>query len=100
RNLKPPPGLAARKHDVALEHAQFLAGKLMAVIGVKLLVVVRVGCREPALPQRARGVGLLPSTTDLPVKAAIGFKKALVAERLDQANLSVGTDFRRTYHRN
>src|SRR5690606_9583151 len=80
-DLKPPLGLAARKHDVALEHAQFLAGKLMAVVCVKLLVIVCVGGREPALPQRARGIGLLPPAADLPIKAAIGFEKALVAQR-------------------
>src|SRR3546814_11281595 len=88
--ILPPVGLAARQNDVAFEHAQFLVGKLDAVIGMNLIVDMRRGRGQRAFPQRARAVGFLPAAADLPIKAAIGFEETLVAKRLDQPPLALG----------
>ncbi len=97
-DLEPPFRLAARQHHIALGDAQFLVGELVAVIDMENLVVVRVGRVEPPFPQRARGIGFLPPAADLPVKAAVRFEEARVAERLDHPDLAVGTDFGRADH--
>ena len=49
-NLVSPVGLAARQDDVAFEHAQFLVGKLVAVIGVDLVVDMRRRRLQRTLP--------------------------------------------------
>ena len=95
---EPPLRLAARQQDRPFDHPQRLAGELVAVIDVRLGVEMVAAHLKAAVPQRARREILVAGAPDLPVKAAVGLQKALVAERPVEEHLAVRADLGRGDH--
>src|SRR5690606_15341632 len=78
RDLEAPAHRRAGQPRLALDHPQFLAVELVAVVEVDAAVRIGRADLEAAIPQRTRREGIVAVAADLVVETGIGLEETLV----------------------
>ena len=94
-NREGPARVAIGQDHGPFDDPQGVVLELVRIVEMRLVVDVVALDRQAAIPQAAAGKRLAPLTGDLPIDAAIGFEKALVAERAVELHIAEAVDLGR-----
>ena len=93
-----PGDVGVRQLNGALCDAQWFVRKFTTVAEMHGLVIMIDGRPQPAVPQRTGREWHRTLPRDLPIKAAVWLKEALVAKWPVHADFAIGTNFGRSNH--